>query len=343
MAGSLGRRGRASRAGQTCYISPVRKPERCSEDIWRDLARADASATFFQTPEWHALALRELARAGKRAETAPILFEWEGGRAALPLLRVPGALHAWHKSPFGTYTGLLASGPIPEQIMTEITSHVRGLNVELFASPHAAHPLVLKGARPDATYLIDLPSVDAGAPEKSWAKNQQRHYRNAAKAGLSVRAGRGAADWDGYYAVYEKTLERWGGKARSRYTREFFAELEAALGGGEAMRLWVAEKDGRIVGGDVCFYHNRHAVQWHGVVDAEFFKAGATQILLHAIVADAARRGFAVYDMNPSGGLAAVESFKKDFGSRRLEFATYVNLVFPWSLARGLLRPFSRR
>jgi CelD/BcsL family acetyltransferase involved in cellulose biosynthesis len=321
----------------------VRKPQRCPEDLWKDLARRDDSAVFFQTPEWHALALRDLRRRGVAgAESHPFLFEWDGGRAALPLLRVPGRLHEMFQSPFGTYTALLSDGPVPTPALGEIAAFLRGRNVDLFSSPHTAHPLVLAGARPNATYLVDLRNVDVTRVEESWANNQRRHFRNGVKAGLTVRTAEGAKDVEAYYRVYEKTLERWGGKARSRYSPEFFRDLWDTLGGGP-MRLWLAESAGRVVGGDVCFYHNRHAVQWHGVVDAEFFKAGATQALLHAIIGDAARRGFSVYDMNPSGGLSAVESFKKDFGSRRVEFPTYRNLVFPWSWARGLQERLFRR
>jgi CelD/BcsL family acetyltransferase involved in cellulose biosynthesis len=304
--------------------------------IWEDLARRDAACTFFQTPAWHAAVAPLLG-----GESAPLLFEFGNIRAVLPLVKVRRPLRDVYISPFGTYSGLVCPDRLDAAQTQSVRDRLAGLNVELFSSPFAENPVAVGRSAENATYVIDLAKVNPADVPAGWAGNQRRHRRSADKAGLAVGLASDARDVDAYYAVYEKTLARWGEKARGRYPRELFQSLWRSLAPSGAMRLWLARREDRIVGGDVCFYHNRHAVQWHGVVDAEFFKAGAAQALLDAVVADAARRGFALYDMNPSGGLAAVEAFKKDFGSRRVEFRTWRNLTFPWSWAGRIRRLFA--
>jgi lipid II:glycine glycyltransferase (peptidoglycan interpeptide bridge formation enzyme) len=83
-------------------------------------------------------------------------------------------------------------------------------------------------------------------------------------------------------------------------------------------KLWLAEKDGRIVAGILCFeWAGRHLVTWHAAALAEYNPLRPNNALYWEILLDAERRGFAWYDFNPSGGYEGVVSFKDNFGGEK--------------------------
>src|SRR5690606_38273049 len=145
----------------------------------------------------------------------------------------------------------------------------------------------------------------------------------AREAAVTVRAGESEADWKSYYAVYEKSLRRWGDGATSRYPRPLFGRIAALPA--DAMRLWLAEHEGRVAAGYVAFYHNRHACIWHGASDPELYRLGAVQALYAGMIADAASRGFGAFDLLGSGGIASLEAFKKTLGAETLAFESCLN------------------
>ncbi|HEX2613651.1 MAG TPA: GNAT family N-acetyltransferase, partial [Fibrobacteria bacterium] len=171
---------------------------------------------------------------------------------------------------------------------------------------------------------LDLREVDPANPMAGWKVDQRWRARAAARDGLVVREGKSAEDWDAYVALYAKSLTRWGDTASSRHPEGLFHDLRETLPEG-AVKLWLAEHDGRAGAGFITFYHNRHAALWHGAADEEFFGAGANQLLYLAMSEDARARGFSWLDLLPSGGHKGVEAFKARFGSRRLEFDSSLN------------------
>ena len=76
--------------------------------------------------------------------------------------------------------------------------------------------------------------------------------------------------------------------------------------------------------GALCFYQNRHAVYWHGASRTEASELRPAN-LLHAQIARHAREaGYAVYDLNPSGGHEGVLRFKRSFGTASLAADVFV-------------------
>jgi hypothetical protein len=292
----------------------------CPEGLWEEWARRDSTATFFQTKAWHSLVAPYVAGASR-----PLLFQSGESKAVLPLFSRKRLLWEFHQSPFGTYTALLCPEALPPSFLEEIRSWLGKRNVELFSSPITRNPVAIGEVSPNATFLIDLENLPEDFPN-AWVGSQRRYLRKAQEAGLVVRRAASGEDIGAYLGIYGKSHARWDKLARGRYADALFHSIWGNLKDTEALRFWVTELDGRILGGAVCFYHNRHAVQWHSVVDPGRFGLGANQILLRHSIADAAARGFAFYDLNPSGGLEKVEAFKRDFGSRRVPFDNYVSM-----------------
>jgi hypothetical protein len=293
---------------------------KCPEGLWEEWALKDSSATFFQTKAWHSLVSPYMAGA-----SAPLLFESGGNKAVLPLFHRKRLLWDFYQSPFGTYTALLCPEALPPYFLEEIRLWLGARNVELFSSPISRNTVAIGEVSHNATFLIDL----EGLPEdfaNAWVGSQRRYLRKAQEAGLRVRRAVSPEDVRAYLEIYGKSHARWDKLARGRYEDGLFHAIWGNLKDTESLRFWVTELEGRILGGAVCFYHNKHAVQWHSVVDPERFNLGGNQILLRHSIADAAARGYAYYDLNPSGGLEKVEAFKRDFGSRRVPFDNYASL-----------------
>jgi hypothetical protein len=313
------------------------KVERCSDALWDELARRDATCTFFQTRAWHSLVAPYAGGA-----PFPLRFECAGGQAVLPLLRCGRLLWDFHRSPFGTYTALLCPDKLPAGDLHGISRWLGKRNVELFSPPHTSNPTPMGSRSPNATYVVDLAGL-AGDPAAGWAENQKRHLGKASRSGITVRLAASEADVEGYLGIYAAVRARWGGRARGRYPDSLFHSIWRGLKDGDSLRFWLAEAEGRIVGGYICFYHNRHAVQWQNAVHPDRFASGANQSLLRRIIGDAAERGFPQFDMNPSGGLEGVENFKRSFGTRRIEFENYASLSRGYALMRGLKSLLGRR
>jgi CelD/BcsL family acetyltransferase involved in cellulose biosynthesis len=299
----------------------------CPGPLWESLLRDDASATFFQTPVWLDIAARHFG-----AAPAPLLFDFSTGPACLPLLRDRRWGRSRFFSPFGTYTALLSPRKLDGREIEVVEADLRKRNLQFSASPFAENSVRAGRRLPAHTQVIDLTPAHADAPDRDWENDPRRRLRIAGESGVSVRAGVTAGDWEAYYGLYLKSLERWGAGATSAYPRALFESIRAAAASidsagarGPAVRLWLAEHQGRAAAGYIAFYHNRHACIWHGAADREYFKMGASQLLYREMIADAAGRGFAVFDLMGSAGLTALEAFKASLGARTVGVDTCLN------------------
>jgi CelD/BcsL family acetyltransferase involved in cellulose biosynthesis len=323
----------------------------CPLPLWEALARQDSSATFFQTPAWLRLAAAHARGAGRSAEIAPLLFEFtragETVQACLPLLRDRRWGRLRYFSPFGTYSALVCPRVLDDGERARVEARLASLNLHAAGSPFTRNPL--PGARltrlPARTQWIDLTPAHAESPARDWAPDPRRRLRIARENGVTVRAAGSPADWDDYHGLYLKSLRRWGTGATSVYPRALFEALRAAAEAPETqgkIRLWLAGHEGKAAAGYIAFYHNDHACIWHGAADEAYFKLGATQLLYHDMIADAAGRGFPAFDLMGSGGLAALEAFKASLGARTVEYDGALNRTGLVGLLAGLRDRFSR-
>jgi hypothetical protein len=303
----------------------------CPPALWEELALGDPTATFFQTPAWLGLAARHSGaeRGAKRPpEIAPLLFDLPGGPACLPLLRDRRWGRDRYFSALGTYAALLAPRALDAAELAAVEGALSRLNLHLVSSPFARNRAAAGKPIPARTQVIDLQGAGAAMaqdPARGWDPDPRRRLRIARENGLTVRVGSAAEDWDAYYALYLKSLQRWGARATRAYSRALFEDLRDEAGRNPGVRLWLSEHQGRAVGGYVALYHNAHACVWHGASDEAGFKLGSTQLLYHDMLADAARRGFAVFDLLGSAGLAPLEAFKASLGARTVEYASSLN------------------
>lgn len=308
----------------------------CPEALWLRLCAEDLSCTFYQTPAWLQLAAEHFqARGEAGVEVAPWSFSLPEGPAVFPLLR-RRRFGSWHYfSPFGTYSAPVFAGTLSDAGKAAIAASLRRVNVLLTSSPFSPNAVQIGRPLDFAIQAVDLLALDPENPMRDWEEGQQRRVRVSRRSGVTVRAAQGEADWRRYYALYQESLERWGDAATAHYPWSLFEALRRLSESHAGVTLWLAEtpaatlrqaglptqgENPEISAGYLTFYHQRHAVPWHGAGGKAYFRFGVTQALFHHMMADAQRRGFVHFDLTGSSGLGGVASFKSRFGTRDIAF-----------------------
>jgi CelD/BcsL family acetyltransferase involved in cellulose biosynthesis len=315
-------------------------------ETWDALVRQEPAATFFQTPQWH-----ELAEDFEGTRTTLLGFDAARGSASgndgSPMAVLPlQARRRWWgtllATPFGTYSGLLRRPgltPADESyIAGQLTRHNLNLPGSPFSPwpPHTLSPKNTPQKKPPShTHIIRLNALDPHAWVASWSRNHRRLLKTAQDTGAAIRLADTSADVNAYAALYRTQAKRWGSAARRIYPDELFLEIFRRFSADGSMKLWVAEQDGEIVAGRLCFYHGFHAVEWHAAALQEAMHKGINHLLVHAIVTAAQAAGHRVYDFNPNPGLDAVDHFKRGFATEALPFEGFVNRT---GLVGGLVK-----
>jgi hypothetical protein len=292
--------------------------DRIDPDEWQTIADAAPAATFFHTATW----LSVFTRSDPATRNVTKVFRFEDGvTAVFPLLarKLLGGLGVkTESSPAACYGGWISADPLTPDHALAIVRSMQGTSCNLIWRVNPFDPLgsLLEpfATIPDTTEILGLRDfADEASLRAHFRHSARKQINKGCRAGFTVRIAETWEAWEAYYRIYGARLEQWGSSASSRYSLAFFRALYDARG--PKVRLWVVERDGKIVGGNVNFYQGRHCVEWHAAYDCEFFSRGVRDFLVDRIVRDAWARGFAWYDFNPSGGHEGSRRFKQTFGT----------------------------
>jgi CelD/BcsL family acetyltransferase involved in cellulose biosynthesis len=169
------------------------------------------------------------------------------------------------------------------------------------------------------THVLALTRL-AEDPLAGYEPSCRRAVRKAERAGVRVERLTHAEEVDEYVEAYHESLVRWKKPVERGYRRELFHDLLAAPGS----ELWAARApDGRLAAGGVFLFAPRHVVYWHGAAREELRDARPANALMHRLIQEARARGAALFDFNPSSGLAGVQAFKESFGATPRTFLTW--------------------
>jgi hypothetical protein len=292
--------------------------------FWWAVARACPYATFFHTPLWQDLALGTFP--DYRDATIGAVLP-SGVRVVLPLLSVRrfGPWHDLHSSAALCYGGPIADGPLTDAELRQVyraACRWRTLRLQLTSNPlaNASDPPGFS-ALPDYTHILRL-DTDFATTFAGFSKNHQTHYRRGLRKGVQVRVATSLDAYRDYYQVYQDSLRRWHAQGTplagwEEPWRRFEVGASLAQRHPEALKLWVAEADGKLISGAWVFYWNGHAVYWHGATLEAYFDWYPSIVIHTEVIRDALERGYKRYDFNPSGNLAGVTEFKRRFGAEQ--------------------------
>jgi hypothetical protein len=292
-----------------------------ARDKWLSVSRACPYATYFHTPYWY-----ELIAPKQKHVALEVTFN-DGVSAVIPVAeikRARGLLTDNFSSPGGTYGGWVSAEAIDKEhadILLGVLTSRKNLTFRVNPFDKAVSGLMTDGLTREFTYVLDLTLGERELYDRS-NRGHKEKIRKAVREGITVRASQDWGEWERYYDLYRQSIARWLSrgprlKPRTVYPPEFFRRLYDNGSGHEI--LWLALKGGEIAAGMLCFYWNKHAVGWHASASSRYFSLGTNNILYWEIMLDAGRRGFEVFDCNPSGGYGGVETFKEHLGAARLE------------------------
>ena len=167
----------------------------------------------------------------------------------------------------------------------------------------------LVGAHDEVTHIVDLRDGSEAA-QASWKASARHKVGRAERAGVTVRAGGTADDWDAYRRLYGRTLERWD--APLSIHEDHLFEIIPRVAEREAL-LVLAEREGEACAGTVVFLHERHASGWHAASDTREAPGSFNAVAWH-LLEMLERRGVETLDMLGSGPLEGVVVFKESIG-----------------------------
>lgn len=297
----------------------VRPLGEAPEDLWLDVARRCAYATYFHTPGWAKL----MGAVHPSLRVATRCFRLSDGHVAvLPLLayRHDVIFRGFESMAPGVYGGPIAERPLTAVEVDEILDSMRDrrlCHLRVFGNPYCDPFRCSREAASEFTHVIDLHD-GFDAVFRRFNKNHRQSYRYGVESGLTLHRAETLQEFREYFNVYEASRHRWGGRAKSNDHFILFEEIYKRRDPNVA--LWLAKLDGRVVAGDLWLYWNDCSVGWHGAAHPAYFKKFPTNFLLTEIIRDSCQRGFRWFDFNPSAGQEGLARFKDYFGAKRVYF-----------------------
>lgn len=290
------------------------KVKKASQVEWKAFTEQCESATFFHTLDWYLV-----WKTYKGYELETLLFEFESGhKVLLPLAslkQTKGLTKFYMSSPAGTYGGFLTKNELLEAEKQQLRKYLKKKKwITIRENPFKNQSILNDWTESGFSQVLSLDrSMDIIL--KTWTKGHASAFKKAKREGLQFKIAEDMADWKIYFQIYQKTLERWGNKKTSEYEWLLFQQLSYLPK--TNCSLWLADYNGKVISGCLCFYYNQHVVYWHGASLSTFFYLKPVHFLQYHIINDAIQKNYQWYDFNPSGGHEGVIKFKKGFGTEK--------------------------
>jgi hypothetical protein len=325
---------------------------------WEAVHAQDPSALIPQTPAW----IDCLTAAGYQDATR--MYEAESGwRAVLPMVRrrlpLPRTVAPQLSMPSAWgMGGLICSSTPSARDLAAVTADLRSLAaVSTRIRPNPLHAAQWEGVRgrrvtkiQRCAHVIDL---DGGA-EGVWQrmnKKARQGVRRGERSGLEIECDTTGRLVPVFYDLLMLSVERWAAhqheplalamwRARRRDPIEKFQRLARTLG--DAMRVWVAWKDGEPAAATIVLV-GANANDTRGAMNKDLAApTNANDVLQWRAIEDACQSGCRHYHLGESGASRSLAHFKEKFAARPVPYAEYVIERLPVTrtdaAARGVVK-----
>ncbi len=275
-------------------------------------AVADASprATFYHTGTW----LLSLVAAYPHMRARWLVAE-DGSRpiAYLPCVSTRrGPFDSWWSLPFGTYGGPVGEAETFPDLMAAFRRLGERRNaLEVGWVDFFNHIDTLNGEQESASaHVVDISPGFEFVWRERFDKLRRRRSRNAEEKGIVVRRTSDVADVGRFVALYRTRLEGWA--AGSGYPDRLFRDLVG--NGGGRVGMYLAEREGEVLGGHVNFYYKDAVTAWCGMASKVGNELHAGTLLYASAMREACEAGFHSYNLGASLGKASLEEYKRSLG-----------------------------
>lgn len=203
-----------------------------------------------------------------------------------------------------------SSGYSSTVINIDPTALVSKHNADLLAKKYGFELKVNHCHLLDTTRPLNEIFYDFGDTRKKHIKR----YQKSAK--LKIFKTSDPIYFDKYFALYQDSMNRWG-LAGTGYSKEMLADLYSVPG----VSMWVAEYNGQMLSGMICFYYKEGVFDWlaASIINEDVKKLYAPVAVQFEVIRHASENGFKYVNMGASINLNGVSHFKDSWGARQLE------------------------
>jgi len=293
-----------------CAVIPKERPLA----IWENILNAQASHSFFHTPQWADLLCKVIP--GARPDHHWLRFS-DGKEAIFPLISLPKKffLRKLESLPWGTYGGLIGEGLADEHLRAAASSILswREPVAEIILPPALEEQNRTESSlawRESFTHTLDLSCGFEELWRERFQPRARTAIRRAQKNGVTVRWTNGESAVNAMRELYRQARLRWEGV--ETLPDAFFGALKDYPG--EWIRIWLAEKNGAALAANVILYGKGEVQYFAGASDHQSSREQGSKLLMSEIIRDACERKFVLFNFGASGGLPGVEQFKRLFG-----------------------------
>jgi hypothetical protein len=287
-----------------------------------------------------------------------------GWQAVLPMVRLTGLrprrfAPLYSMPPAWGMGGLVCSSAPSQTELAAVASDLRSLtavSTRIRPNPlHAGrwHALRSHGGRtrPRLAHVLDLD----GGPAAVWqqmAKRARQGVRRGERSRVEIECDTTGRLVPVFYELLMLSVERWAAqqnepltlaraRARRRDPLEKFTRMAGSLG--DAMRVWVAWKDGAPAAAMVVLI-GANASDIRGAMNKELTTAtNANDLLQWHAIQDACRAGCRRYHLGESGASLSLAHFKEKFGAKPVPYAEHLIERLPLAPADATVRRAVKR
>lgn len=185
--------------------------------------------------------------------------------------------------------------------------------------------------QPEWTLKINL----TGSEEEILAQMKQKGRYNikvAEKAGVKVREGETTKDVKDFYTILQKTGERDGFFI---HDSAYYERLLTAARENDFGKLYLAEHNGRVIGGILVTFYGNTGMYYYGASDHELRALMAPYLLQWTAIREAKKRSLKWYDFlgiappnDHDHPWVGITQFKTRFGGEVIKYAAAHEFVF---------------
>lgn len=291
--------------------------------FWEDLVSTDVTSTFYHTPLWHELVVKTFKN--YRNASKGFVFN-DGTKAVFPFIEVKSrgffrGESRLKSSICGGYGGIISNGTLAEEQQQQINNFITSMraSISIECNPFAeGYTLPDSFSRKrDFVHFIPLEKGEDSI-YKNLSRGAKRSLNRADEQGVVVRRIQAQEELKSYFEVYRSTLKRWGDATRVTFPEKIFNTMFHK--GGDAVKIWVAEKESKVIAVLTLVYWNRMVHGFHAAALKEYFDCCPNNILHMEAIRDAIKNNYRYYDFGASGEMEGVIRFKESMGAEKREF-----------------------
>ncbi len=312
--------------------------------LWDRLAARSEHATFYHTRKWHEIgSAHPTPKPGGIVEIVPDPL-WarfnDGTDVVVPRVRTSPKLGVFSRhlsSPEGCCGGFLASAPLTGAHLAPLWRLLMKDSFEWRINPlQPTPPPASSEVRADSTVILDLrPGFEA--IREGWQREGAlipRNVRRAARMGVSARLATSREDYRAYQHILAESSRRWTAPAICPLEKMWALHLASP----DNVQLWIAEREGRMLCGQLFFIHGRHVSIYNKGALEDAFASRAPTFLDYSMIERFAAEGRWWYDMGESGGSESARAYKLKLCRHEADASVHIHYAPVFETARTLAK-----